>query len=310
MNDNLLTDLIAFTKADVDRTGECHIPCPECGHVSSPRNPHCSFNEKGFKCFVCGFGCSLKTLAEKVGMGEREYTVKSQAPKKSQPVYHSWKGRSSLPICPPERLETMIRSWQAYKPIKRETIASAGLYVGILPESRCKHQRLIVPIFDRGLLVGLRGRSMGCDCGKWLVSAGTELDQLPLYNWEALHPGCAVWIVENCVDALLISQNTPYAGVAIYSTSYWREEWLATLQAVHPKLVIVALDNDLVGNGGAARRDEFCRDWLRSHPRLPQPSGVKLVNRLLAAGLPVTLYDWGRAEYKMDIGNLLAGARV
>lgn len=310
MTDDLLADLIVFTHAEQDRTGECHIPCPECGHESSPRAPHASFGEKGFHCFVCGFGCSLKTLAEKVGMGEREYAIKSQAPKKSPPVHHSWKGRSSLPICPPEHLEAMIRFWQAYKPLAPETIARAGLFVGVLPESRCKHNRLIVPIWDRGLLVGLRGRSMGCDCGKWLVSAGTELDQLPLYNQEQLSPGCTIWIVENCVDALLISQDTPFVGLAIYSTSYWRDTWLETLKAYQPELIIVALDNDLVGNGGADRRDEFVQNWLRTHPRLPQPSGVKLVNRLLVAGLTASLYDWGRAEYKSDIGQLLAGVRA
>jgi hypothetical protein len=149
---------------------------------------------------------------------------------------------------------------------------------------------------------------LGCECGKWLSSSGTILELLPLYNAEALKPGCVVWIVENPVDALLITDNTPYIGVAVYSTSYWRDAWLDTLRAAQPEMIIVALDNDLVGNGGAQRRGEFIQDWLSNHPKVPEACGIKLVNHLNRHGLKSNLFDWGRSAYKADIGSLLLAA--
>jgi hypothetical protein len=114
-----------------------------------------------------------------------------------------------------------------------------------------------------------------------------------------------IWIVENPVDALMLSERTEYAGVATYSVSYWTEAWTRRLIEAQPELVVVAFDNDLPGNGGSARRAEFEREWLKTHNLLPPSGGVKVVNRLLEAGLPATLYDWGNAPHKSDIGNLL-----
>jgi hypothetical protein len=181
----------------------------------------------------------------------------------------------------PRRFE----AWQAHKPVSVETIRRKRLGMGVLPASRCKHERLIVPILDGTMLVGLRGRAIACSCGKWLVAGGTTLEMLPLYNQEALQPGCVVWIVENPVDALLLTERTPYAGVATYSVSYWRQAWTETLQAAQPELMIVAYDNDDPG----------------------RKNGIRLANTLLAAGLQVTLFDWGQAVYKADIGSLLMG---
>jgi hypothetical protein len=110
---------------------------------------------------------------------------------------------------------------------------------------------------------------MGCACDpkadKWLVAGGTKLANLPLYGSDDLSRGCVVWLVENCVDARLITQETPFVGCAMYSVSYWRDEWAKTLLAVRPEIVVVALDNDLVGNGGARRHEEFAKMWKEKH---------------------------------------------
>jgi hypothetical protein len=160
------------------------------------------------------------------------------------------------------------------------------------------------------MIVGLRGRAIGCKCAKWLAPGGTNLQLYPLYNEAALRPGCVVWIVENPIDALLLTARTDFVGVASYSVAYWQDRWTAALQAAQPELVVVAYDQDLPGNGGAARRREFEHEWLKTHPRLPTWSaGPKLANRLQAAKLPAVLFDWGKAPHKMDIGSLImAGA--
>jgi hypothetical protein len=204
-----------------------------------------------------------------------------------------------------EAASGLLAAWAAYKPLCPETIRAHHLGLGVLPASKCRHPRLIVPIYRDGQPVGLRGRAIDCDCAKWLAPAGTVIADYPLYNQEALTSGHVVWITENPIDALMLTERTPYVGVATYSVSYWQDAWLGALQAAQPEAVVIAYDNDIPGNGGAAGRAEMERAWLQAHPRVPDPSGPKLANRLLAAGIPTALYDWGNAAPKSDIGSLL-----
>ena len=308
-NASLFTLLVTHTHAVVDRRGEAHINCPECGSESSPRNTKCSFSENGFFCFVCGYNCGLVKLADTLGLNIGDYRpVKFARPEKPANRSASWlTGPLVTQFAEHPRRNEL---WNSYKPITVETIERMSLGVGVLPHSRCKHERLIVPVWNGPQLVGLRGRQLDCDCGKWLASAGWSNDLAPLYNSESLGVGQVIWILENPVDALLLSERTEYAGVATYSVSYWTEAWTNRLIEAQPELVVVAYDQDLPGNGGAARRAEFEREWLKTHRVLPPSGGVKLVNRLLEAGLPATLYDWGRAEHKADIGNVLMQKEV
>jgi hypothetical protein len=295
---DLFLELVNKTKATVDRKGEAFIACPNCGHASSPRDVHFSFSVRGGYCFSCGYRCSLVGLARKLGQ-----------PTTVLP--------SNLPIERPRKAVSWLRDvehlieefvshraswglWRAYKPVSRENFERMRLGVGVLPASRCHHERLIVPIYDGTMCVGLRGRSITCDCAKWLAPGGTSIDLYPLYNEQALTPGCVAWIVENPIDALLVGQFTPYVGVATYSVSYWQERWSQALQRASQ--VIVAFDNDVPGNGG--RRQE----WLASHPGVRTPpvsAGPRLTNRLLSAGLRAVLFDWGNRPQK-DIGALLS----
>ncbi len=303
---DLFSSLIQHTRAVIDRTGEAHFTCPECGHGSSCNSPHCSFSTRGWHCFVCGAGGSLSDLAKRVELENKLYN----APVRHQEAPRApatWLGNAEYLCRQYEAHRDAQRLWWDYKPVPVGVFQAKRLGVGVLPASKCPHERLIVPIIDGTEIVGFRGRSLGCACGKWLAPGGTRIDLYPLYNEDQLRPGGIVWIVENPIDALLIQH---YTGVAIYSVSYWQERWERALLGARPQLVVVALDNDLVGNGGAARRDEFVRTWLEKHPRVPTPSGVKIVNRLRKIGINAVLYDWGSAEYKADIGSLIMeGAR-
>ena len=66
--------------------------------------------------------------------------------------------------------------------------------------------------------------------------------------------------------------------------------------------MLVAYDNDRPGNGGGAAGREA---WLAEHGKDIEPNGVKLVNRLLKAGVKATLMDWGGYPLKTDIGMLV-----
>ena len=151
--------------------------------------------------------------------------------------------------------------------------------MGVLPASRCHHERLTVPVIDGSMIVGIRGRSLGCECGKWLAAGGTTLDMLPLYNCQALGTGQVVWIIENPIDALMVGERTDYIGVATYSVSYWREAWTEALTLARPELVVIAYDNDLVGNGGALNRPVFEQD-----PHPPPGCGASVAPWVAPAG--------------------------
>ena len=304
----LFNELIKFTNAALDRHLEAHITCPDCGHWSTPIKPHCSFSERGWFCFVCGTSGSLEALALKLGLGERIYRPQISPPKEKPTTIPPWRLHSEILLSRLENHPRRFELWQDYKPLACQTIADHRLGIGRLPGAACPHERLIVPVFWGTQLMGLRGRKIDCDChAKWLAAPGSPLESLPLYNDEALGRGQVIFILENQVDALLLTQEkSPWIGVAIYSTSYWKQEWVVRLRWADPEMVIVALDNDLVGNGGGTRRPEFAAEWKRNHnDRLPKSRGIYITNELNAAGVKTALFDWGDAPVKADIGDLL-----
>ncbi len=307
--DDLFTALVRHTHAVVDtRHGEYHLACPECGSESSPKHPKCSFSARGWNCFVCGAHGSLRNLAKRVELDDGRYNA-PVCPQEARRAPATWLGIAEHLIQTYVLHPRAWELWQAYKPVSRQDFERRGLGVGVLPQSKCKHERLIVPIFDGTMVVGLRGRAIDCDCGKWLTPKDTNIDLYPLYNEDSLRPGCVVWIGENPADSLLLTRRTPYVGVATYSVAYWRERWERALIAARPEMVVVAYDQDLPGGGGAARREEFIQEWLKTHPRVPPAAGPRLVNRLRDIGLNAVLYDWGNAPLKTDIGSLLMGAQ-
>lgn len=281
---DLFQDLQIFVKVTPDRHGECHISCPGCKKEPARGQVHFSFSEKGGYCFVCGFKCSLPYLAKELGMGDRIYQPPPPQPEKPRQVY-SWMAYAERHVRQFEEHPERFELWQAHKPVSVETIERMRLGVGVLPASSCHHLRLIVPVIDGTMIVGLRGRRLNCRCAKWTASAGSTLNMLPLYNEQTLEPRRVVWIVENCVDALMIGQVMGFVGLATYSVVYWRKAWTEKLVEAWPELIVVAYDNDEPG----------------------RKNGARLANTLLEAGLDAVMYPWGDAPEKMDIGTILMG---
>lgn len=336
-NDQLFPLLCTHFNASPGKKNEAHVDCPFCGSKAGNQiNPHASFSPKGFKCFSCGTGKSLKALWEHIGhpaYKTPDVPIKPLPEAKKTPFKLSLDQYQRDYYLTPD----VVSHWQAYKPIPEATIRDYQLGYGVLPRSACKHPRLIVPIFGRdGQIVHLRGRRVGCDCeSKWTVSGGWSMESLEPYNSQCVKP--IVLIVENPIDALMISSvrfhqpvirlllpgtmNTsvhhlcewrenmrsdyPISAIATFSVAYWREGWSDYLE--NASQIIVAYDNDLPGNGGSVNRDRFIAEWRRDIPNRPIPkaSGVTLVNRLRHEGLPATLLDWGNRPVKFDIGSLL-----
>ncbi len=287
--------------------GEFAGPCPFCGGKD---RFHVQPNKNRWLCRGCTGGRwkGPWDYYERRD-GERPAAIRLMPERKEKPKHYTWKADPWTLIRQYEAHPQRFELWQNHKPVSREAIERNHLGVGVLPACSCHHPRLIVPVLDGTMVVGLRGRRLDCSCDKWMPAAGTPLDQLPMYNQDALGSSRIVWLGENCVDALLGTERTSYAFLGLYSVSYWRDAWTEALVNACPEMVVVALDNDLVGNGGADRREEFIREWTKTHPSIPEPAGPKIVNRLRRAGVNAVLYDWKSADYKADIGSLLMGAQ-
>lgn len=289
-----------------DRRGECHVECPACGKEPKRGQTHFSFSERGGHCFVCDLDISLKALAAHHG-------IEGDAP--IQPIERAEKPKREAPALDFDYLALkysdyprLISAWNDYKVLPERIIRENNLGYGIFPRhsSRCGHYRLIVPIYDQHRCIGLRGRAIDCHCGRWLSPAGS---QMFLYNWQTLKDaqGKLLFIVENPIDALVMELvNDGIKAVATLGVSIWQDEYTQMIVDAKPLRAIVAHDHDIPGNGGTP---EMQRDWAdEHHGKMPEPGGVKVVNKLLRAGVKALLFPWpDETQPKTDMGNVLEG---
>lgn len=324
--------------------GEYHAPCPFCGGTD---RFVCQLDRNGQTLWLCR-SCTgakwqdaISYLMRRDGLAfqdvlKRYEGYKPQPKPKASPVAKrkptsrpAWFGMS--PDDYATAYMTEADKWQQYKPVTQDAIARYRLGYGVLPSpTRCQCPRLLVPIFDNGRLVCLRGRLISkCTCTpkpqKWLASGGFTLDNLPLYNNR---PSGIVVILENPVDAIMMTENPtqavkwlaagmphlklkikdalidaigkglpPLTAVATLSIYYWRPEWV-----IDAGMTFVAFDNDLSGNGGADRRKAMMDAYRQNNPErpLPEPRGAALATQLNAC-----LYNWHGFAGK-DYGDYIA----
>lgn len=308
-----------------DNRGEVKMTCPFCGApVPAGRGDyHFSFSANGGKCFKCGEGAGIVTLARMLGVLEdgREYTPPPRVYQKPKlqpaPVYHEWNKLARVYVTHPQRVEL----WQAYKPLPEELIRAYQLGVGAWPRftSQCRHNRLQVPMIAEGRVQSFRGRRIDCDCPKWLSPKGFAPI---LYNGERLGygpglgmawgdrrvKGGVLFIVENAIDALLLERaDARLCAVATLSVTYWEDSWTEALRQAAPYAVFVCFDNDRPGNGAGNRGRQA---WMEKHERDMVPNGIKLVNRLLKARIPARLFDWKDLPLKTDVGDLIVATEM
>lgn len=318
------------------------ITCPYCGAESRQTNFHCSFGQIfpnegwGFKCFSCGEVRSLKRFAIEAGAIEQQIPKPLPvSPPKPQhkPIWLSQKQAVCNHVV---KATDKYDLWYEYKRVTPDMVDKYRLGVGVLPSCQCKHHRLITPFFEHDNPVWFRGRRVDCDCNNWLGASGVSPYDISLPGIEDVPQNGIVFVTENRVDAMLITEKSPYYGVATLSTSYWCDKWTKQLRAAKPSQVIVLFDADLPGNGlpigdfQQAVKRRIVKRFHVEHPvivstltldggwlvewqagetsgeiHIPQPAGVKLANRLLGAGIKnVTVGKWQEGELGLDVGQL------
>jgi hypothetical protein len=311
-----------------DRKHERWVLCPFHG---DRRVGSFSFSERGYLCFACGAKGNLRQLAQHLGLD-------TSAP---------------LPILPRRRIEhreptPIVRDWQRdpkawrrYLPIPEaarlyyrrrgmsdESIACWRLGYGVLPSSRCRFPRYILPVFEDGELVALRGRitwdakcpeearcetcphaesnggACRCercphnrvshpkeDCGPTRgkwLCAGGS--KTVLFGTETLAPGRPVIVTEAPYSAILAVQEAPHlAAVASTAPAHWDESFTRRIVEAEPSWCLVWLDHDEAG----------------------EKNGQRVYEALKRAGLKVRRYRWSAsAAEKCDLADEIASGRL
>jgi hypothetical protein len=296
----LFADLCQHVRKLPDHKGEVWMTCPNCG---KPRK-HFSFSERGANCFACGWQPPLSVLAQKLGLPDNRPYIEPK-PLSVPGLYRQNTEHFTAIASRCAFRGDVVARWQSYKPLSEKTIRDRNLGVGIVPGT-CPHERLVVPLYEQGKVVGIRARALSCQCKKWLSPSGSIL---PLYNAEALSRGQVVVIVENPVDALLVQERWGYIAIATMGATIWKDGWTPLLKAAQPELALVAFDHDLPGNGAQSANEyrQMVAEWKAKHPnapRIPDSAGPKRMAAFIQAKIPSQLFKW--PEGAKDFGELLA----
>lgn len=318
--------------------------CPFCGK-SNDRDFHSSYGpifdgDYGFKCFSCGEAVSLHGLYVKLTGDNSSLPLAIPAvrtlPATKERARAYWRKNAASLVEAYTRGQERYAAWERYKGISAAIVDKYHLGLGVLPQSRFRDVRLIVPIMQRGAAVMLRGRRIAGDGPKWTSAGGVSPSDIQLPFVENVKSDI-IFIVENPIDAILINEHSAASAVAALSTNYWYPHWTARLKELAPSIVITAYDNDLVGEGGDAlkvikvARERIAKihalavddirirkvetnaggwriGWaskgLEGVLSIPAPAGVLRRNELLKAGIQVASMPWQQAADKCDIGDL------
>ncbi len=281
-----------------NKRGWHDVTCPVCGKQPERGQIHFGYRDTGGHCFVCGWSGSLQDLAELLRLDAGEYVAPIHQEQPPKPVAR-WRLNPSRLLTQYHDHPARLQCWQKYKPLSAETIERHGFGLGRLPFQddneqwyMSQHEWLTVPIYADGGLAALRGRNLTNKGAKWISATGS---QYALWNVDNVRAGATVWLCENYVDAAWLMQKHPqWDAVSIGGATTWQRRWAHQLAAMRPAQVIVALDNDLPGNGGGAKREQWLAEWETMHhgAKPPDANGIKIVDDLQLSGVSSVLFDW------------------
>lgn len=265
-----------------DSRGNYSVECPKCGKGDK----HFAYSEKGAHCFVCGYSASLWSLAR--DLGALEANGPPGLPRRSRPP-------ARAPKTSPEPGWYGATDWERYSPkpspaalayyhsrsIDNDSIARWHLGFGYLPgiPAGCAHPRYILPVFEAGRLVALKGRRLdGTECEqmghpKWLSAAGSRT---VLFNADGLREGATVVVTAAPYNAIKAMQRYP-AAVAVAPSQgegTWRADWTERIARARPSYVVVWYDADDAGKAGAAKVERSLKASGLKVQVYPRPTGL------------------------------------
>ena len=311
VNGKLFDKVHAVLHGTPNRRGFYNADCPFCGKPAKPGQNHFGYSYDActgmgrYHCFVCRARGTLSDLATHIWGGGRDlcpdtasYTPLVRLPKSERKLVPRWREHPDQLLAGYRSHPQRFVAWRRYKALTEETVTRFDFGLGRLPFQRedgtwylSRQAWLIVPLWEDGQLVGLRGRNCTTVGPKWIAATGTTYT---LWGVDSVRPGTITWLCENYVDAAWLMQERPeWCAVAIGGATTWQAEWAEKLAARQPEMVIVALDNDLPGQATGALRRKLERAWVQQRGTEPPPAnGPKIANSLLRAGVNAVLFKW------------------
>lgn len=274
--------------------GERVVCCPFHGERTKGAF---SYSERGYYCFGCPEHGSLYRLADHLGLVTvstvipRPRAVVRPAPRPEPQPVRAWQTDASIlsrfqPISP------SALTYAHQRGLKAESIRRWRIGSGVLPNSRSRFERLVLPVIESGKVVGLRGRAIHARDteAKWLVAAGSSTT---LFGLDELRgrPGETVIVCEAPLACVLAMQEHADV-VAVASTAgcgTWRDEWADAIAESRPIQVVVWMDNDDAGERAA----------------------LKVANSLCERRLPVHVHRWPKGTPpKTDLADVVTAGLV
>lgn len=312
-----LFDRVHMALGGKDKAYKTISNCPFC----DDSNSHFAYSQAGwYKCVRCQVHGSIYQLAQHLHLIDAStYTPPpvTERPRPTPAPIARWRLN-------PDRLLEGYRShpqryqrWAGYKPVSRQAIERFDLGVGRLPFQHedgswymSRSEWLTVPLYEGDELVAIRGRNLGKSSGKlkWISATGSTPT---LFNVANVRQGGVCWLLENIVDAIWLMDTYPDWDAVSTGGVSWRSQWAEWLAACRPEVVIVALDNDLVGNATGDFRRLLERRWRQDRgTEPPAANGPKIANSLRQLGQQAIMFKWPEwAEEKADIGWVLERER-
>lgn len=299
MNDSIFGHVHAALHGKRNRRGWYDCDCPFCGKEAKRGQVHFSYSENGYHCWVCGCHGALSALSEHLRLDTAARGGFQVQRKEREPLPTArWRQNPGELLRRCQSHPDRYSMWRRYKPLTAATIDRYGFGLGRLPFQRqdgewymSRGDWLIVPLWEAGQLVGLRGRNLGDSGPKWISAAGSTYT---LWGLDYVRPGSVTWLCENYVDAAWLMQERPTdCAVGIGGATTWQASWAQMLQERRPGTVIVALDNDLPGQATGQFRQTLEAAWVaerNSEP--PAANGPRIANALRAAGINAVLFKW------------------
>jgi DNA primase len=293
--DNLLDTLdVYYGFPRPNHKGERLVLCPFHGERTKGAF---SYSERGYFCFGCPEHGSLYRLADHLGLVTvstvvpRPRIVHRPVPVPTPEIVRDWQTDPNILA----RFQSMSVSALTYahsRGLKAESIRRWRIGSGMLPSSRARFPRLILPVIEDGRVVGLRGRAIDSrdDAPKWLQSAGSKTTLFGLDELRS-RPGETVIVCEAPLACVLAMQEHPDV-VAVASTAgcgTWRDEWADAIATARPQQVVIWMDADEAGERAA----------------------VKVANSLCERRLPVHVYRWPKGTPpKTDLADVVTAGLV
>ena len=295
---DLFQHVHAALQGSRNRRGWYDCDCPFCGKPAKRGQTHFSFYPDGFRCFVCGAHGTLRQLADKLRIDGDKPAIQWQRKEREPLPVARWRQNPTELLRRYQSHPDRYSKWRSYKPLTAATIDRFGFGLGKLPFQReggewymSRQDWLIVPLWEGGQLVGLRGRNLGDGGPKWISAAGTNYT---LFGLDHVRAGSICWLCENYVDAAWLTQEHPeWCAVAIGGATTWQAAWADMLQERKPGMVIVLLDNDLPGQAQGQFRQALETAWIAErNTEPPAANGPRIANALRAAGVNAVLFKW------------------